>query len=117
MKNFTVKQIKFTESESELPNELGWNGAMEKCPKWKVKLDLQMDSNLFESNMLEHFTPVFEVQAQDLEHVFRITNLWDEPDLVHTLNVGHSTSVGDLVVDNDTGETFICADFGFDKVA
>ena len=118
MNNFTVKQIKFNESERELPNQFGWDGAFQRCPKWKAKLDLQMDSERFAPEMLEFFTPVFEVQAEDLEHVFRITNLWDEPDAVATIGErGHSTSVGDIIVDNTTGEQFIVADFGFDKVA
>lgn len=113
MKYFTVKQIKIPASEKDYPNQYGWSGAEEKSPAWKAKMQTMFikDSFEFDPAALEFYKDTYLVQASDLEHVFKITNLWDEPDAVH------STSVGDIVMDNETGEQFMVANFGFKKVA
>jgi len=119
MKYFTVKQIKIPASEKDYPNQYGWSGAEEKSPAWKAKMQTMhyRDSFEIDPSALEFYKDTYLVQANDLEHVFKITNLWDEPDAVHSYETGHSTSVGDIVMDNETGDQFMVANFGFKKVA
>ncbi len=122
MNYYTVKQVAIPESEQELPNDYGWNGAIERSVRWKTKMDMQMvdyqdDPMTLSKEQLDCYQDKFLVQAESLDHVFKITNLWDEPDAVHTYSPGHSTSVGDIIVDNATGEEFVVADFGFNKIA
>ena len=122
MNYYTVKQVAIPESEQELPNDYGWNGAIERSVRWKTKMDMQMvdyqdDPMTLSKEQLDCYQDKFLVQAESLDHVFKITYLWDEPDAVHTYSPGHSTSVGDIIVDNATGEEFVVADFGFNKIA
>jgi hypothetical protein len=121
MKTFTVKQIKFNEVESEYPNEFGWDGAVARSEKWRAKMDymhFQADEgDVFKQEDIDLYNDTFLVQAESLDHVFHLTNMWNDMDKVHMYEQGHSTSVGDLIVDNATGDTFIVAGFGFDKVA
>ena len=123
MNYYTVKQIAIPENEKNLPNECGsWDECVKKSFHWKTKLDLQMVDFVegdFEmsQDQKDIYTDRYLVQAQYLEDVFRITNLWDQPDQVHTYTPGHSTSVGDIIVDNETGDEYIVAGFGFNKIA
>lgn len=122
MNYYTVKQVAIPESEQELPNQYGWDGAIERSVRWKTKMDLMMvdyqdEPMTLSKEQLDCYQDNFLVQAESLDHVFKITNLWDEPDAVHTYTPGHSTSVGDIIVDNATGQQYVVADFGFNKIA
>ena len=123
MKYYTVRQVAIPASEKDLPNEVGsWTEACEKSIHWKTKLDVQRMSFSetpieLSSEQLACYEDKYLVQAADMEDVFRVTNLWDAPDQVHTYSPGHSTSVGDIIVDNETGDEYIVADFGFNKLA
>ena len=123
MNYYTVRQVAIPADEKNLPNEVGsWSEACEKSLAWKTKLDVQRVSYSDEPveltpEQLSCYEDKFLVQAMDMEDVFRITNLWDAPDQVHTYSPGHSTSVGDIIVDNETGDEYIVADFGFNKLA
>tara|TARA_Y100000389_G_C17450836_1_gene514671 strand:+ start:79 stop:441 length:363 start_codon:yes stop_codon:yes gene_type:complete len=120
MKTFIVKQVKIPEAEAEFPNEFGWGGAEERSPAWKAKLEgmhFRKDDE-FNLENLPHFKDCFSVQAENLDQVFRITNLWDDMDSVQRIGEGgHSTSVGDIIVDTETGKSHIVCGFGFKEVA
>lgn len=122
MNYYTVKQVAIPESEKNLPNECeSWSECCEKSIHWKTKLDVQRMSFGEQVDLSSEQVACYEdkylVQANDMEHVFSITNLWNEPDAVHTYSPGHSTSVGDIIVDNATGDEYMVADFGFNKIA
>lgn len=65
----------------------------------------------------EHYTPVFRVDAEDLNHVFALTNHWAVPERVLRIDQGHSTSIGDII-ETHTGEhAFWMVSFdGFNKL-
>jgi hypothetical protein len=68
----------------------------------------------FDIQALPFYKECFKVDCSDLDEVFRLTNLWDEMDKVEKIGEGgHSTSVGDIIVDTDTGDHFMVCDFGF----
>ena len=73
---------------------------------------------------LEDYKMVAVVEADDIDRAFRDTNHiesdWQDNESVVCLfgkANNRSTSVGDIVVDMDTQERYICASFGWDKVA
>ena len=121
MEYFTVKQISFNKEEGDLPNVYGWDGAIERSPKWKAKMaymHFQADEgDVFNKDDLALYNDKYLVQAENLDDVFRLTNLWDDEDRIHRYEVGHSTSVGDIIENNRTGEQYIVSGWGFDKVA
>ena len=117
MNRYIVKQITFDAVERELPNQYGWGGAEQRSPKWAAKLDLMHgDDQDFKQSYLALYNDKYEVEADNLDEVFRITNLWDQPDAVHTYEPGHSTSVGDLIEDTQDGSIYLVAGFGFKQV-
>ena len=115
MKNYIVKQVVIPKEEREYPNLYNWDGAVAKSGAWKARMDCMHFSqdDTFDIENFKFFKDCFEVQAQSLDHVFKITNLWDEPDAVFTIHQGHSTSVGDIIVEKDTGDHYIVCDWGF----
>jgi alpha-D-ribose 1-methylphosphonate 5-phosphate C-P lyase len=123
MNYYTVQQVKIPESEQDLPNQVeSWADACAISPHWNAKMEMMRVSHQegemqLSDDILDCFHDCYLVQAADLEDVFRITNLWDKPDAVHTYTPGHSTSVGDIIVDNATGQKYVVADFGFNKLA
>lgn len=63
------------------------------------------------------YNPVARVEAVDLEDVFRITNLWNNPDAVRRFMPMHSTSVGDIIETHTDGHRyFMVAGTGFKEV-
>ena len=123
MKYFTVQQVKIPECEQDLPNQVdSWAEACAQSKHWNAKMEMmrvshQDEDMVLDQEILDCFHDCFLVQAENLDDVFRITNLWDNPDAVHTYTPGHSTSVGDIIVDNETGTKYVVADFGFNKLA
>lgn len=117
MNRYIVKQIAFNDEERELPNLCGWCGAEQRSPKWAAKLALMHgDDTAFKKKYLAYYNDKYEVEAVNLDRVFQITNLWDEPDAVFTLEPGHSTSVGDLIEDTQDGSIYLVCAFGFKLV-
>ena len=117
MNRYIVKQIAFDKEERELPNLCGWAGAEQRSAKWAAKLALMHgDAEDFKKKYLALYNDKYEVEASDLDDVYRITNLWDSPDSVHTFEPGHSTSVGDLIEDTQDGSIYLVAGFGFKQV-
>ena len=132
MNRFIVKQIAMSEDpvdyvvdgvtrpscEADLPNLFGWDGAIARSKKWEAKMNLMHcdDETMFQGAYLALYNDVFEVEALDLDHVFQITNLWNNPDAVHSFEPGHSTSVGDLIEDLQDGSIHLVCGFGFKQV-
>ena len=119
MKNYIVKQIVVPKAEEEYPNLYGWGGAEEKSPAWKAKLAYMhgLRRNEFDSADLALYEDTYDVQAKSLDDVFRITNLWEDPDAVHSFRVGHSTSVGDIILDKSDNKMYMVDSYGFKEVA
>jgi hypothetical protein len=120
MKNtYIVKQVAIPKEEQELPNQKGWDGAIAESNHWRVKMDYMhgFKDEGFKSEDLKYFTDTYKVEADCLESVFRITNLWEEDESVERFRMGHSTSVGDLIEDTSTGKIHMVDSFGFQEVA
>ena len=119
MKSYTVKQIAFNKEEDNMPNELGWDGAIAKSPKWKAYMDYSRfhhEDSSFNPEDIQFYHDKFLVQAESLDHVFHLTNIWNDLEKVHIYEQGHSTSVGDIIIDNETNQHYIVAGFGFNEI-
>jgi hypothetical protein len=66
----------------------------------------------------DEFELVAHVDARSMDEVFRIANFVCESDasLIEVVGKMHSLSVGDIVHNLDTDETFVVANFGFEKI-
>lgn len=107
----TIYQIEMTNSEVDAFN------AGQTVEKIDVKRRLMFGAKKFEPSMLKHFTPVYEVETDDLEKAFELTNLWYNGHLIRALpgTRGHSSSVGDIF---RKGDSFYMVDsFGFKPLA
>jgi hypothetical protein len=61
-----------------------------------------------------HYTHVANITANDLEHVFHISNLCIEEN-IERLGRKSSLSVGDIIIDGN-GIMWVCAKFGFEEI-
>ena len=116
---YIVKQVAIPAELRDLPNQKGWDGAIAESDHWRVKMDYTHfgSKHGFAKDDLEFFTDTYEVQAESLDDVYRITNLWDKPDAVHRFRTGHSTSVGDIIFDKLNDKMYMVNGFGFSEVA
>jgi hypothetical protein len=66
----------------------------------------------------DEFELVARVDARSLDEVFRIGNFVCKEDktLIQVLGKMHSISVGDIIHNLTTDETFVVARFGFEKI-
>lgn len=77
--------------------------------------------NIAAGYALGMLTPVAVLTIDDIDEVFELTNHidanWTENDGVEAPSSEvRSTSVGDIVIDYDTGAAFICASFGWKSI-
>jgi hypothetical protein len=103
-----VYQIQLTDAEIDIVNRV------EGCytnPKIKAYYDRQFEST-FKAENFQYYTHVANVYAADMEHAFRLMNLWEDESLVERLSSCSSMSVGDILELED-GKLYRCASFGF----
>ena len=80
------------------------------------------DLYFMEPNQIEEISDQFElvarVDARSMDEVFRIANFVCQEDesLIEIVGKMHSLSVGDIVHNLDTDETFVCANYGWNKI-
>jgi len=82
------------------------------------------DMYFMSPNQIEEISDQYEfvavIEARDLEHVFTISNCCDmDPKLetlIERLQPMHSISVGDIIHNLETDETWVVANYGFDKI-
>lgn len=106
----TIFQIQMTNEQVDAFN------AGESVPAITTKQKLMFGAEKFNPSMLEHFTAVYEVETDDLEKAFELTNLWNNGHLIRALHGtrGHSSSVGDIF---RKGDRYYMVDrFGFEEL-
>lgn len=118
-KEFTVFQAQTTREQKDHINSVGWGGLADKgMESMRVYQDTQFHgAEAYEEWMFEHYTPVVGVQANDLEHVFQLTNLWHDEGAISRISERvRSTSVGDIVLDVEADEYYMVDMFGFKRI-
>jgi len=87
----TVYQIMFTANDAARYNEGCEVQAIE------AKRKLMFGANKFESSMLKYFDVAFEVEADDLDKAFELTNLFNDQTKIDVIGDNPtSSSVGDI---------------------
>ena len=91
--------------------------------KWSQRGGLGQVGGLCSAPALEDYKMVAVVEADDIDGAFQDTNHivsdWQDSESVICLfgkANNRSTSVGDIVVDMDTQERYLCASFGWSKI-
>jgi len=80
--------------------------------------------SFMEASQIEEISDQYEfvavIEARDLEHVFTISNCCDMDPKLETLIERvlpmHSISVGDIIHNLGTDDTYVVANFGFTKI-
>jgi len=62
----------------------------------------------------DQYELVATMRAENLEQVFHFGNMGNHP--IDRVGEMHSVSVGDIIHNFDTDETFVVARFGFEKI-
>jgi len=104
----TIYQIQLTDEQIDIINELGH----EAVPAQRAKLNVMFGADNFRTSDLQYYTETMQVDTDDLEDAFELTNLWDQPERIDRIgNAQSSTSVGDIF---QKGDRFYMVDsFGF----
>lgn len=108
---FKVFQIQLDNALIDLINAEGWEchtKALAYSNAGFGKMDIALDH--FE----DVFTHVANIIADDLEHLFEISNMGLE-DRIERLGRMSSVSVGN-VVEDESGHRFVCASFGWKEI-
>ena len=104
----TVYQIQLTEEQINIINENGHDAV----PAQRAKLNVMFGANNFRASDLQYYKETMQVDTDNLEEAFELTNLWNQPERVSRIGAQQSsTSVGDIF---QKGDRFYMVDnFGF----
>jgi len=117
MKNYQVFQILLTDADSGMINILGWQRASAASTRVRCHLANSMPFGDDKIIDMDAYTCTMTVNAESLDHVFELTNLWDDESKImrHRSRV-RSGSVGDIIFDAAAGTYHMIASFGFDDI-
>ena len=104
-----IYQFHLTQEDKDLLNEKGW-GASDRTLAYADKGMGTIDLNQW----FDAYDHVATVDSTDLDEVFRLTNLWEKPELVQKHAQMTSVSVGD-VLEKD-GQFYLVVNFGFEPI-
>jgi hypothetical protein len=105
-----VYQIHLNDSEITQLQMEGWQS-----PNLKIRAYGARSFVKSEAVDLQFYDLVAEVDTNDMEEAFELMNLWEHPERVTKIGSPNSMSVGD-VLENEAGELFLCASFGFERI-
>lgn len=104
----TVFQIQLTQEQIDEVNEKGHDSV----PAQQAKLNVMFGADNFRINDLQYYTETMQVDTDNLEEAFELTNLWNKPERVARIgNAQSSTSVGDIFRKGD--RYYMVDSFGF----
>ena len=109
-----IYQIQLSDEQIDAVN------ANERVPAFNARSEASIGR--FRPSCFQYYTLACKVATDDLEVAFRLTNLWENPELVTNVSGRtHSSSVGEIfeVVKNPLdkqGEFYMCSPMGFKKI-
>lgn len=78
------------------------------------------DLSFMEASEVEAISDQYEfvaiIEATSLDHVFLISNSGEYETLIERVQPMHSISVGDIIHNLETDETWVVANYGFDLI-
>lgn len=115
MLNYAVYQIHFDESIREQINRLGWSESQKHIPIVAAHLKYYQDyygELNWKRSDFKHYKFCGNVKANDPEDAFHRLNIGEE----RASFKGHSLSIGDILVDIESGKGLMVRPYGFDEV-
>jgi len=107
----TVYQIQLTDEQIDLVNEMGHDAV----PAQRAKLLVMFGADNFRTEDLQYYTKTMQVDTDDLEEAFELTNLWNNESRVTRIgDAQSSTSVGDIF--GKDGRYYMVDSFGFQEL-
>jgi hypothetical protein len=105
----TIYQIRLTDEDITRIN------SGHEVPAFTVRnrMMLGFDKSKFCEDYIQYYTPVYQVDTDNLDYAYEATNLWEGYD-VRRLARGASSSVGDIFVRDNV--CYIVDNFGFVEV-
>ncbi len=107
----TVYQIHLSDEDILVVNSRGF----EAVPKAHAKYRMMLGAGKWNhTDYPKYYELSYEVDTEDLDEAFELTNLWNEIWKVNRVRAGGSSSVGDIFVKD--GDCYIVDNFGFVNV-
>jgi hypothetical protein len=106
----TIYQIELTDTDIIRANTQGFDAE----PTVAAKTRMMMGAGKWNEEYASMYKATYEVDTDNLDEAFEITNLWNEDYKVTRLRRGSSSSVGDIFVKD--GNCYIVDNFGFANV-
>jgi hypothetical protein len=103
----TIYQIRLSDSDIIAVNARGWDAV----PKAGARADMMLGARKWNEDFAKYYDATYEVDTDDLDAAFEVTNLWNDPSMITRLVRGSSSSVGDIFVKD--GDCYIVDNFGF----
>ncbi len=110
-----VYQIALSDQEIDKVNSEGWESSPKASAYARVSMGFEYSK--WSKDYLKFYTLVYEVDTDELEMAFELTNLWWKGK-VKRLAEGTSGSVGNLFVKVEGADRrmFFCDNFGFIEI-
>lgn len=107
----TIYQIQLTDEQIDRVNAYGFDSV----PAMKAKTNVMFGAKNFKHSDFEYYMPTMNVDTDDLEKAFELTNLWEDKSKIERLGPRQSSSsVGDIF---RKGAQFYMVDsFGFTPI-
>lgn len=108
----TIYQIRLSNSDIDAVNARGWDAA----PKATARADMMLGARKWNEDYTKYYEATYEVDTDDLDEAFELTNLWNDTHKVYftTPRNRTSSSVGDIFVKD--GDCYIVDNFGFANI-
>jgi hypothetical protein len=103
-----VYKINLTDNEILVVNSRGFDAVPKAYAKYRMMLGAGKWNH---DEYPAYYERTYEVDTDDLEEAFALTNLWNEDWKVTRIRRAGSTSVGDIFVKD--GDCYIVDNFGF----
>jgi hypothetical protein len=110
MAKFSIFQFQLNKEDEMLINSQGWDAS----PKIKSYISSKMGKG-YDPKATLYYDIVAKIEADNLDQVFDIGNIGPEK-AIERIKSMHSISVGDVIMEDDTGDLFYVAKFGFTKI-
>jgi hypothetical protein len=116
---FNIFQNQLDKETRDELNRIGWDEAAEKFSSVRTHLEMtfRASADKFEPEMSSDYELVAQIEAEDLEDAFRISNLGNQEESVTRFAPMHSLSVGDVVENTYDGSFWLCCDVGFQEIS
>jgi len=114
---YEIYQVVITKEESD---EINRTGNFDSVPKYAAKRYMMDSSDVVDSFNKGYYTKVAEIEADDLDHVFAISNQpYDRDECearITRIEQMYSVSVNDIIKDSEGNYSYV-APVGFEQIA